>query len=279
MPSAISVNMLSLRLTSDRQPRTKNGQPAQSTTGVASTSCSQFDVCCPIACVSPSRCPPISRTKHRNGQHQADPEPPRHIDELRARPRVGCRHHRLQRHAADRARARPRLPHLRVHRAGVDGALGRRLLASSSPVPARDSATGRLRIFAGSRPSRNRTCARRASSGAVSCADRPSCRTPDPSGDACRTRRDRARHVHALDDALRDPDRSALALQGRDASGSSSFVLSLNRYIGYLFVARSDQPSGVAFERGYLYNPGERKKIAGPLGPASPTGRLHVWET
>jgi hypothetical protein len=45
VPSAISVNMLSLRVTSDRQPRTKNGQPAQSTTGVASTSCSQFDVC------------------------------------------------------------------------------------------------------------------------------------------------------------------------------------------------------------------------------------------
>ena len=33
MPMAISVNMLRLRVTSDCQPRTKNGQPAQSTTG------------------------------------------------------------------------------------------------------------------------------------------------------------------------------------------------------------------------------------------------------
>src|SRR3954452_5533631 len=32
---AISVNMFGLRLTSDIQPRTKNGQPAQTTTGVA----------------------------------------------------------------------------------------------------------------------------------------------------------------------------------------------------------------------------------------------------
>ena len=36
VPIAISVNMLRLRVTSDCQPRSKNGQPAQSTTGVAS---------------------------------------------------------------------------------------------------------------------------------------------------------------------------------------------------------------------------------------------------
>ena len=35
---AISVNMLRLRLTIDAQPRWKNGQPPQSTTGVARTS-------------------------------------------------------------------------------------------------------------------------------------------------------------------------------------------------------------------------------------------------
>ena len=43
MPSAISVNMLRLRVTSDCQPRSKNGQPAHSTTGVAKANCSQFD--------------------------------------------------------------------------------------------------------------------------------------------------------------------------------------------------------------------------------------------
>ena len=36
-PSPISVNMFKLRVTSDRHPRTKNGQPPHSTTGVART--------------------------------------------------------------------------------------------------------------------------------------------------------------------------------------------------------------------------------------------------
>ncbi len=62
MPSAISVNMLRLRVTTDCQPRTKNGQPAHSTTGVASISCSQFEVCWPMEWLSPVRCPPISST-------------------------------------------------------------------------------------------------------------------------------------------------------------------------------------------------------------------------
>jgi hypothetical protein len=39
MPIAMSVNMFRLRLTSDAQPRWKNGQPPQRTTGVASASC------------------------------------------------------------------------------------------------------------------------------------------------------------------------------------------------------------------------------------------------
>ena len=38
VPIAISVNMFSLRVRTDVQPRTKNGQPAHSTTGVARTS-------------------------------------------------------------------------------------------------------------------------------------------------------------------------------------------------------------------------------------------------
>ena len=37
---AISVNMFRWPVTSDLNPRSKNGQPAQSTTGVARTSCS-----------------------------------------------------------------------------------------------------------------------------------------------------------------------------------------------------------------------------------------------
>ena len=42
-PSAMSVNMLRWRLTSDAHPRTKNGQPPHSTTGVASASSIQFN--------------------------------------------------------------------------------------------------------------------------------------------------------------------------------------------------------------------------------------------
>ena len=38
-------DMLRLRVTSDCQPRRKKGQPAQSTTGVARISCTQFEVC------------------------------------------------------------------------------------------------------------------------------------------------------------------------------------------------------------------------------------------
>ena len=41
VPSAISVNMFRLRLTTDAQPRSKNGQPPQRTTGVAKRSWSQ----------------------------------------------------------------------------------------------------------------------------------------------------------------------------------------------------------------------------------------------
>ena len=44
VPMAISVNMLRLRVRNDCQPRTKNGQPAHSTTGVAKKNCSMFEV-------------------------------------------------------------------------------------------------------------------------------------------------------------------------------------------------------------------------------------------
>jgi len=41
-PSPIRVNMFGFRVTTEFQPRTKNGQPAQSTTGVARPSSSHF---------------------------------------------------------------------------------------------------------------------------------------------------------------------------------------------------------------------------------------------
>ena len=42
MPSAISVNMFGLRLTMEIQARSKNGHPAQKTTGVARITPIQF---------------------------------------------------------------------------------------------------------------------------------------------------------------------------------------------------------------------------------------------
>ena len=54
-PSAISVNMLRCRLTIDAQPRTKNGQPPQSTTGVASANSIHVATRGGIACCSGCR--------------------------------------------------------------------------------------------------------------------------------------------------------------------------------------------------------------------------------
>ena len=57
----MSVNMLRLRVRTEAQPRTKNGQPHQSTTGVASTSCSHTDTCGGTRSLTQlSRSPPIS---------------------------------------------------------------------------------------------------------------------------------------------------------------------------------------------------------------------------
>ena len=59
VPSPISVHMFGLRLMTDFTPRSKNGQPAHSTIGEASTS--SIQLCVPISnhC---SRCPAIAST-------------------------------------------------------------------------------------------------------------------------------------------------------------------------------------------------------------------------
>ena len=59
----------------------------------------------------------------RQAQHQADPEPPGEVDQLRVARRLGNHRHGLQRHAADRAGAWLLAHDLRMHWAGV---LGRR---------------------------------------------------------------------------------------------------------------------------------------------------------
>src|SRR3984885_3254380 len=60
--------------------------------------------------------------KHRRGQHQCDPEALPHVDQFRIGSLVERNLLRLERHAADRASPRADLPHLRIHRAGVDRA-------------------------------------------------------------------------------------------------------------------------------------------------------------
>ncbi len=73
----------------------------------------------------------------RESQDEANPESAGHVDELGVGLRLGGHQLRLQRHAADRARARPNLPDLGMHGAGVDGALRHRLL-----LPWREIALG-----------------------------------------------------------------------------------------------------------------------------------------
>ena len=68
-----------------------------------------------------------------------DPEPSRHVEELGIRPLVARRDHRLQRHAADRAAARPVADDLRMHRAGVERP---RRLASPARASRTPSARG-----------------------------------------------------------------------------------------------------------------------------------------
>ena len=165
-------------MTSDCQPRTKNGQPAHSTTGVAKR---ELDPVRQSAGRSsgraPIRCPPISSAKTGSGQREADPEAARHVDQLGVRPASARREHRLERHAADRAGARADLADLRMHRAGVDRAFGHR--RGFALRRRRDTSRDRPRTSRGSRPSRSSRAGPRGCAGAWRCAGRPSCRRPD----------------------------------------------------------------------------------------------------
>ena len=123
------MNMFRLRFTSDCHARTKNGHPAHSTTGVASSKLDpgrepgwrRARAGRGRECGRPSQ----ARTRHR--QHETDPEPAGHVDELEVRPGLG-RHYRPAPAPCRRSGSSGSLlPNLRVHRAGVDRALhGRR---------------------------------------------------------------------------------------------------------------------------------------------------------
>ena len=63
-PSPIRLNMLSCHVRKERQPRSRNGQPAQSTTGVASSASTHCAQVAFIQCGSPVRSP-TGRPPHR----------------------------------------------------------------------------------------------------------------------------------------------------------------------------------------------------------------------
>jgi len=56
------------------------------------------------------------------GKYEAYPETPGHVRKLRVGRGIKGSHRGLQRHAADRTATGTDLPHLRVHRTGIDGA-------------------------------------------------------------------------------------------------------------------------------------------------------------
>ena len=179
MPIAISVNMLRLRVSTDCQPRTKNGQPAHSTTGVAKR---ELDPVRERAdrrsrgrrrCARPSRARPPGRVSARPIQNRRVMSASSGLGPVSAVAHLG-----LERHAADRAGAGADLADLRMHRAGVDRAFRHRrrgAFVRACPDIWRD----RRRTWCGSRPSRNNRRGRDARGGAWRCADRPSCRRPD----------------------------------------------------------------------------------------------------
>ena len=187
--------MFRLRVTTDCQPRTKKGQPPQSTTGVARTSWIHSRA------VTLSR-PTTSGIDHaahlereeRHRERDADPEAPSHVDQLGVRLFLRDRLERLQRHAALRAAPGPDLADLGMHRAGVDARVG----TPSTPAPAcgaawapaRRTSTGRPRTCPGTRGCRTSTSSPRARR----CrrphdrASRP-CRRPGPSRSGARAPR------------------------------------------------------------------------------------------
>ena len=190
---AISVNMLRLRVTSDCQPRWKNGQPAHTTTGVARASCSQVPRLAAQPVIEAQVVPAHRQEHNRQRQGEPDPEAAGHVAPLR----IGrC-------HPPARSRARApcrRSDSCRGRSGGYRDASGR-----YRPHPAArpalppwlccrpDSARDRPGTCCGSRRSRNGSAPRHARPHAWPTGDRLSCRRRDR---APHPIRQRPRHGH-----------------------------------------------------------------------------------
>ena len=112
--------MFRLRFTTEAQPRSKNGHPAQSTTGVASRNCIQVESRGEHEVVQAERRDMAAHLQHeRPASVSASPIQNRRVMSTSSGfgPASAVTVQRLQRHAADRAAARPLLPDL----AGASG--------------------------------------------------------------------------------------------------------------------------------------------------------------
>ena len=121
---AISVNMFKCPVSSERQPRRKNGQPGPRNDGRRER---ELNPARGVAIRPGLRGECRNQVSHRQDKHRqrkrgADPKAPGHVAQfgvlLVVRDR--CHGHRFQRHAADRAIAGMVLLDFGVHRAGVN---------------------------------------------------------------------------------------------------------------------------------------------------------------
>ena len=88
VPIAIRVNMFSFMVRTEVQPRWKNGQPAHSTTGVASTSWIQADGRRGDGLVQRrDQVAAHRQDEHRDGEHHGHREPAGHVGQFGVRAR------------------------------------------------------------------------------------------------------------------------------------------------------------------------------------------------
>ena len=223
------MNMLRLRLFSDAQPRSKKGQPAHSTTGVASSELQPVRGLLPQEQVQAGQMPTHLQGHDRQRKDEPDPEAAASSRRARgwARPRQSPRRARAPCRRSGRSRARPGAPR------GASGRCRLRPWAPAAPAPSgRDSAQDRPRTWPGSRRSRNGRCGQRARGGASPCAGRRPSRIPGPS--PCR-RQVRLEHGDARRErgprSSRDgPDGPCWVPSGRAACDASTKLM-LTRYI------------------------------------------------
>ena len=174
--------MLSERLRTEAQPRTKNGQPAHRHHWRREQKLNprrrlRRNVAMKV---EDRNVRAHFQDDDRHRQRDADPEAPRVMSINSALgPVSAAGAQRFQRHAADRAGAWADLPDLRMHRTGIDRAVRRRLRRAAWRPLYSNISRDRRRICCGSRRCRKIIATFVACDDAASWPDRPSSRIPD----------------------------------------------------------------------------------------------------